>query len=644
MDFQPTQTKTRIAMVEVNVYSGMTPLGSGYLQAYATADPEISENYIFEKHSVSVDIDYQELENDLIALNCDIYTFSCYAWNIELMKKLIAALKQAIPKACYLLGGPEVMHQGHRYLDPGFPRMFVCNGEGEKTFAQWLKELKKDKPDFRLVKGLSFYQGNELVTTEPQERITNLDEIPSPFLNGIFDGYYLTSILETNRGCPFRCSFCHWGAATNDRVYKFDKERVKNEIAWISKKGIPSLYIADANWGMLKSDIDMSQHIANCAITNSAPLHVYFSSAKNSPDRVSEITRIFTKAGLIHTQPISMQSLDERTLEFVDRKNIKLSAYQNLQEDLNARGINSYIELIFPLPGETLESFTRGLTKLFETNASSIEIYCNLLLENTPQAEYKDKHKLVTRSLNDGVASANVVVETADINPGKFEAGMWLIYSVYALFNTHSIDKLSRYLHQNKLESFGKFYTKFSHFLRESKGNFLTTFIENSIESGAYHNINNYPNVYFMVLHDYRYEFEELLHEFASSQSWWEDENTRALFEFDMLTRPFIYSNTPFLLVDYATRLFHVLESEERCYQLEVSPELVKIILPDEIKTEREMKETRESIQLKINHTKSQFPLRKNLSTNAIMRYTYGCITRISEFKPTIEKIIAVAQ
>ena len=139
------------------------------------------------------------------------------------------------------------------------------------------------------------------------------------------------SVIETNRGCPFRCGFCYWGAANNDQVYKFDEQRVRDEISWLSQNEVPVLHIADANWGMLKRDVALSKHITDCKADNLFPLAVIFAAAKNSPARVTETTSIFTDAGLINTQPISMQSLDDNTLDAVDRKNIKLGAYAELQ-------------------------------------------------------------------------------------------------------------------------------------------------------------------------------------------------------------------------------------------------------------------------------------------------------------------------
>ncbi len=80
-----------------------------------------------------------------------------------------------------------------------------------------------------------------------------------------FSCYMWNIGLVRRVGCPYHCGFCYWGAATNDRVYRFDEQRVRDEITWLASHDVMCLYIADANWGMLSRDVDLSQHIADCA-------------------------------------------------------------------------------------------------------------------------------------------------------------------------------------------------------------------------------------------------------------------------------------------------------------------------------------------------------------------------------------------
>jgi radical SAM superfamily enzyme YgiQ (UPF0313 family) len=192
------------------------------MQAYALADQAVSATYQFEKYTTSTKTPVDQVARDLIALSADVYAFSCYIWNVGMIRMLLRALRQARPLAHIMLGGPQVMHQAQRYLDSEDEHVTICNGEGEVTFTEYLRELADHRPDLTRVQGLSFFRDRELMTTESRSRITDLESVPSPFLSGLFERRYNMSILETNRGCPFHCGFCYWGAATNDRVHRFD--------------------------------------------------------------------------------------------------------------------------------------------------------------------------------------------------------------------------------------------------------------------------------------------------------------------------------------------------------------------------------------------------------------------------------------
>ena len=100
-------------------------------------------------------------------------------------------------------------------------------------------ELSNGPPDLtplRDVAGIVFRDGDEVVRSGDRDRITDVDDIPSPYLNGMLDAYGEavegTAIIETNRGCPYGCTFCDWGSATLSRIRKFDLDRVFAELEW----------------------------------------------------------------------------------------------------------------------------------------------------------------------------------------------------------------------------------------------------------------------------------------------------------------------------------------------------------------------------------------------------------------------------
>ena len=54
---------------------------------------------------------------------------------------------------------------------------------------------------------------------------------------------------ETNRGCPFSCTFCDWGSATASKVYQFGMDGLHDEIGWMSRQRIGFVFCCDANFG-----------------------------------------------------------------------------------------------------------------------------------------------------------------------------------------------------------------------------------------------------------------------------------------------------------------------------------------------------------------------------------------------------------
>ena len=95
-------------------------------------------------------------------------------------------------------------------------------------------------------------------------RIRELECIPSPYLSGSFDrlieAYPENEWLilwETNRGCPFQCTFCDWGSATKTKVRKWDMDKLFEEIEWFADNKIPYIDCCDANFGIF-TDRDLS--------------------------------------------------------------------------------------------------------------------------------------------------------------------------------------------------------------------------------------------------------------------------------------------------------------------------------------------------------------------------------------------------
>ncbi|BAL90188.1 hypothetical protein AMIS_49680 [Actinoplanes missouriensis 431] len=620
-----------VTTVELSVFERITPLVSGYLEAYASTDPVVSREYRFDKYTTSIKTPYEQIARDLVAKDSDVFAFSAYVWNMGLVEPLAKLIRAEKPAADVILGGPQVMHHGLRYLDPHDEKTSICNGEGEVTFTEYLRALTEPSRDLSAVAGLSYYRDGELVNTGDRARIKDLDTIPSPFLSGLIAPEYSISIIETNRGCPYHCGFCFWGAATNDRVYRFDEERVRDELTWMSNNGTLFLYIADANWGMLARDVEFSEHIARLARETRLPNVVYFSSAKNKPHAVTKITGIFQEAGLVTSQPVSMQTLEADSLKIIRRDNIKLDAFGAVQDDLRDRGLSSFIELIWPLPGETLDTFRRGIGSLCERDAHTIISYSHLLLNNTPIYHNREKLGLVTRPAGGGVAEAQIVIATEQVSTDEFAEGMRYFYAVHAVHNTRSLRTTSKHLVGKGIVTYPELFSAFVDYWRTLPADDpIVDYVERSIRDALYYDVGNYGLFIHTVLHQHRALFTRHLYEFASSQPWWSDATARGLFEIDLINRPYVYSSTPLEQFDHPFETLTVTSQRGRAYQVELAASwheaLATGVRLDPAPPVGE--------SFTVDHKRLQYPFMAGQSLDHNGNYCHGMIEKIENIVP----------
>jgi len=641
-----SQERKKVVLAELPTYENILPLASGYIQACAQGDDEVAAAHTFEIFSSPATDDRHKLLEELAGKHAHVYAFSCYIWNMKLICWLLKELRERQPHAHYLLGGPQVMNHASAYLADAPENVYVCNGEGERTSLELLRQLSSPAPNLYQVPGLSFWSGGELVTTEPAPRINNLMEIPSPFLTGVFDGYeFSLGILETNRGCPFRCTFCYWGARTNSKVVKFEEERIRDELTWISDNRFPGLFIADANWGQAPRDVAITEHIVERSREAGYPMVVYMAAAKNRPERMARITEIFVRGGLMVTQPISLQTLNPEALKLVERGNIREETYVELQRTLREKQISSYVELIWPLPGETFESFKDGLTRLCRSKADTVIVHPQLLLHNTPMVQQRELYGLKTEIVPSDVSEAEVVVATNWVSKEACRDGYWLYNAMHTIYNMRGLFLLSGYLDAAGISSYGDLFASVGrYFERRTDAKVLQLFAKSLA------NLTNYDvllsgKIGHMILSTHREEFDRVLADYVMSQAWWSDPLARQAFEMDLLARPYIYRE-PVRVPDYEFKesILHGLGDAES-FIVAVSTELAPLLTAHEM-LDADVRGDGGSgrVMLCINHhARQKMPYMPQRSLEHNANYCHGTVLRFREILPSVEALSAPA-
>ena len=342
--------KIKIGLVQINnSFSGASyfPYTVGLLQAYIEEHSEFSDHYEFLPF-VYCRVSAEEGVSQL--LNANIVGFSSYVWNFRLSLEIARRLKKQNSEILIVFGGPQVPDQAESFLSK-FPFIdVVCHGEGEQVFCSIVENYPSK--DWRSIPSISYFNSDGVFVNHPKApRIKDLDIIPSPYLNGLFEILILEnprnewlSLWETNRGCPFSCTFCDWGSATASKVYQFELERLFAEIDWFADKKVEFVFCCDANFGILSRDIQIAQYAADMKNRIGYPQALSVQNTKNATDRAYETQRILNAAGLSKGVDLALQSVDENTLESVKRANISVKTYEILQQRFtNAGSRASYV-------------------------------------------------------------------------------------------------------------------------------------------------------------------------------------------------------------------------------------------------------------------------------------------------------------
>ena len=403
--------KISVQLVQLNNRYGnqvYLPYSVGVLETFVKQKEIIRENYHF-KEFIFLREDISNMVKKIGQV--DILGISCYIWNWRMSLKLAEEVRKKNPNCMIFLGGPHVPDNTDESFFKLYPFVdMTMHAEGELTFEETLIKYLNKEPLHNIL-GSSFYDRNnskKVYTNNKRQRIKDYSILPSAYLEGTFEDlfrkydYNWTLTWETNRGCPFKCTFCDWGSAIATRLEKFEEERLFKEIDYFSEKKIDLVFGADSNFGILKRDIKLATKLAENKKKFGYPNRFTTCYTKNSTEKVFDLAKIFAEVGMHRGVTVSMQSLNSNTLKNIKRDNIKLDFFKSLQRKYVEADMVTYTELILPLPGETYESWKEGIDKLLDSSQhSGLIVYNANVMPNAELGDknYQEKYKIETAEI-----------------------------------------------------------------------------------------------------------------------------------------------------------------------------------------------------------------------------------------------------
>lgn len=327
----------------------------------------------------------EDILEDIYRRKPDVIGFSCYIWNIGMVEKLMGELHKLLPNLPVFLGGPEVTYDADKLLRkyPYLTGIFI--GEGEATFAQVVKYYVKKNPEsLKDIPGLMLRSG-----MTPERKPLNLTDVPflyddmAPFTNRII--YY-----ETQRGCPFRCSYC---LSSIDKTVRFrDIEVVKKELAFFLEKKVKQVKFVDRTFNC-NHDHAMAvwQYLYDHdnGVTN---FHFEIAGDILREDEIALAAKM--RPGLVQFE-IGVQSTNTDTLREI-RRVMDIEKLKQVVAALKAaHNVHIHLDLIAGLPYEDYDSFARSFDDVYAMEPEQLQLGFLKVLKGSYMAEMAESYGLV---------------------------------------------------------------------------------------------------------------------------------------------------------------------------------------------------------------------------------------------------------
>lgn len=361
--------------------------------------------------------------------SADVIMFSSYAWNYTIVDGIAKRIKSKYPEKILVLGGPHIGTNDTNLLKDRIFYDYIC--EPTKPGEPFMEDLIDCYIEGRLnPKNIAWELRNgtgrihDLSTEDYSVYEEHLDYLSETVQYARQNNMEPFIVIETTRGCPYKCVFCEWGGGINTKIYKKDIEMVKRDILAMKKAGYRDAYLTDANFGAFE---DRDLDIFAFGWQNGFNLtDISTMKSKDIKRRKRLIDRWFDIVGTDARAPksgegkggldmwgeteyvsvvptVSIQSISEEAMKLADRIDLSTKDKLELSRYINER-CSEYgfpipaLELILAMPGSTIEDFYNEMEIIWNFKAwgSFRHDYMFLPDSRLNSESYKTQHNIKT--------------------------------------------------------------------------------------------------------------------------------------------------------------------------------------------------------------------------------------------------------
>lgn len=450
--------------------------------------------------------DYTILLSEIVNNKPTVIGFSVYVWNEFFSLSLAKDIKEQLPDTIVVFGGPQhdVKYNKNFFKENKFVDLVIPgDAYGEILFFEILNNISSNYGRLDSTKiNYCYYPDadynvvfNSLTINKkefkwPKNPYRSQEKIIKPILNDVVHEEYCWLIIETSRGCPYKCSFCDWGGGTYTKTNKKPFSTILDEFTWVGENKINAIYITDANFGIFDIDIEYTKFLVEVNKKYGYPKKVVIQPTKAKIDNLFQIYKLLAEANMIYQYQISIQDLDDNVKKNVDRIDFSFDDQVNMFKKLQEiKYLPILIECILGMPGSSIETVKYSIHEISLKKLPFPLSHHWVLLPETPAYDpnYREKYKLVTikgkssagaggsapikqkinKIVENGVNSAitdisdstsEYVIGTMSYSPNEWVDMNLLQIFTAATQNTQILDLLADYLWDKHQLNYGDFF------------------------------------------------------------------------------------------------------------------------------------------------------------------------------------------
>lgn len=349
-----------LVAIHLEASARAVPLGPAMLASVVKrAFPEAVHTHILD---LFLHQSAEACATQILALNPDWVGLSLYVWNRALGREIARILRARKPSLLLFAGGSEATADPGGVMGEGFLDL-VLPGEGEDLIVEVVGSLLKGMPVAEIRRAIRPASVKDLAT------------LPSPYLDGSLDpAAYPGMLWELSRGCPFRCDFCFESRGT-EGTRRVPMARVQAELLHFEACGVSQVFVLDPTFNF---DKRQAKAILRLIAAQAPAIHFFFEIRSEFID--PELAQLF--AAIRCSLQIGLQSADDTVLRNINRS-IDPEDFEAKVLLLHEAGATYGFDLIYGLPGDTLEGFQASLDFALSLVPNHLDIFPLSVLPGT---------------------------------------------------------------------------------------------------------------------------------------------------------------------------------------------------------------------------------------------------------------------